>query len=76
MTAKGWVQGRTVSQVIEQCTGCGRQGQQSSVGIATSVGTSIKWRNGVCSLATRVGQCRDGDQAEGQPIKASSAAGK
>jgi hypothetical protein len=80
MTAKGCgYKGGLCHQVIEQCTGCGRQGQQSS-GWYCNVCPEppIKWRNGVCNLATHASaNVATEAKQKVNPLKASKrAAGK
>jgi len=81
MTAKGCAyKGGICQQIVEQCSGCGRQGQYSSGWYCTACpDPSLKWRNGVCNLATHVSASAPAAEAKQKinPLKASKrAAGK
>ncbi len=74
MTAKGCAhKGGICHQIVEQCNGCGRQGQFGSGWYCTSCPEpSTKWRNGICNLATHVaagGSAADSKKVN--PLKAS-----
>lgn len=81
MTAKGCgYKGGICQQIVEQCSGCGRQGQYSSGWYCTACPEpSSKWRNGICNLATHVSATVPSSETKQKinPLKASKrAAGK
>jgi hypothetical protein len=81
MTAKGCAyKGGICQQIVEQCNGCGRQGQYSSGWYCTSCPEpSTKWRNGICNLATHISASAGSPEAKQKinPLKASKrSAGK
>jgi hypothetical protein len=81
MTAKGCgYKGGICQQIVEQCSGCGRQGQYSSGWYCTACPEpSSKWRNGICNLATHVSAAVPATETKQKinPLKASKrAAGK
>lgn len=81
MTAKGCgYKGGLCHQIVEQCSGCGRQGQYGSGWYCTACPEpSTKWRTGVCNLATHVSAPTAAPETKQKvnPLKASKrAAGK
>ena len=81
MTAKGCgYKGGICQQIVEQCSGCGRQGQYSSAWYCSACpDPSAKWRNGICNLATHVSASVPSSETKQKinPLKASKrAAGK
>ncbi len=81
MTAKGCAyKGGICQQIVEQCSGCGRQGQYSSGWYCTACpDPSTKWRNGICNLATHVSASAPAPENKQKinPLKASKrSAGK
>lgn len=81
MTAKGCgYKGGICQQIVEQCNGCGRQGQYGSGWYCTACPEPLsKWRNGICNLATHVSASVPALETKQKinPLKASKrAAGK
>jgi hypothetical protein len=81
MTTKGCAyKGGICQQIVEQCSGCGRQGQFSSGWYCTACPEpSTKWRNGICNLATHISASAASPEAKQKinPLKASKrSAGK
>jgi hypothetical protein len=80
MTAKGCgYKGGICQQIVEQCSGCGRQGQYGSGWFCTACpDPSSKWRNGICNLATHVSATAASENKQKiNPLKASKrSAGK
>jgi len=81
MTAKGCgYKGGICQQIVEQCNGCGRQGQYGSGWYCTACPEPLsKWRNGICNLATHVSASVPAPETKQKinPLKASKrAAGK
>lgn len=75
MTAKGCgYKGGICQTIVEQCSGCGRQGEYSSGWYCTACPEpSSKWRNGICNLATHVSASAPATESKQKvnPIKAS-----
>jgi hypothetical protein len=75
MTAKGCAyRGGICQQVVEQCGGCGRQGQYSSGWYCTACPEpASKWRNGICNLATHASASTPSGESKQKinPLKAS-----
>jgi len=72
--------GGICQQIVEQCSGCGRQGQYGAGWYCTSCpAPSVKWRNGICNLATHVSASVPSSETKQKinPLKASKrSAGK
>jgi hypothetical protein len=81
MTAKGCAyKGGICQQIIESCSGCGRQSQYGSGWYCSACpDPSTKWRNGICNLATHVSTATPAADSKQKinPLKASKrSAGK
>lgn len=74
MTAKGCsYNGGICHELVEQCNGCSRSQEFASAWYCTTYpDPALKWRNGVCNLATHVTKAgEDAKKAKLNPIKAS-----
>jgi hypothetical protein len=80
MTAKGCAyKGGICHQIVEQCSGCNRQLQVGSGWYcATCPEPALKWRTGICNLATHVSAAAPASETKQKinPLKASKRASK
>lgn len=78
MTAKGCAyKGGLCHQIVEQCSGCNRPSQFTSGWYCTSCPEpALKWRNGICNLATHVSAAVQETKQKVNPLKASKRSSK
>jgi hypothetical protein len=78
MTAKGCAyKGGICHQIVEQCSGCNRPLQFNSGWYCTVCPEpALKWRTGVCNLATHVSATVQETKQKVNPLKASKRGSK
>ena len=78
MTKKGCsYNGGACHEIVEQCKGCNRIIEFDSASYCGTVPEpSLKWKHGICNLATHVKMAATTTQAKLNPIKASKRAAR